>query len=75
MEKRVVFDFFGTTGSQTLIGVESHQSLHEIAGFVREFDPIFVPLNVSRQDIFENLLWCFCVKRGNPVEELVCDDA
>src|SRR6202050_805056 len=74
MEEGVILDFFSAISPKTLIGVESHQSLHEIACFVRELDPVFVPFDVAGQDIFKNLLWRLRVKRRDTIEELVCDD-
>jgi hypothetical protein len=41
--------------------------LHEVTSLIGKFHPVLVPLDVSRKDILENLLWRLRMERRNAV--------
>jgi hypothetical protein len=56
LEEGVRHDFICAVSSKTGTGIDAHQPSHEVTGFIREINPVFVPLDVSRKDILEDLL-------------------
>lgn len=73
-EEGMLLDLVGAIRAETLGRIQGHQALHEVLGLRGDLNILLVPLNMTREDILEHLLWRFIVEWWYPIEELVGDN-